>query len=112
MAGKIKSIFGGLVLACAVFGEQNIPDDKSKTPSFSSIGVISSNDVLYVELKGNIYSGDLKHYKVQTCSNLVENVWQDSNVNTNVFVDKKETFCVYEPYVFGRRFYRVMKKEK
>jgi hypothetical protein len=113
---KIRSIFGGLALkATLAFSGTNEVDmasvDKAKEFALTSIGVVSSNDTRYVELKGKIYTGDTKHYKIQTCSNLVDAAWQDSTVNTDVF-SKKEEFCVYEPIVFTEGFYRIVRKDK
>ena len=80
-----------------------------QAPTFSSIGFISSNNVNQVELKGNLYEGDFSSYRVQLCSNLVENVWQDSTLNTNVLsrTGKGREFIVAEQRIAPAMNYRL-----
>ncbi len=139
MINKIKSAIGGLaMLAASAMGESSVTNASSyvanvpvvstssdvsidkislpiilglsvQAPTFSSIGFISSNNVNQVELKGNLYEGDFSSYRVQLCSNLVENVWQDSTLNTNVLsrTGKGREFIVAEQRIAPAMNYRL-----
>jgi len=120
MEFRLKSLFGGVVLAVAVASggtndlirasTNDLSSVDVKAPEFTSFNWIYSNNVQYAEMKGRIYTGDKKKYSLQSCTNLVVKDWQTISSKDLFDGGKKEEFCFQDLVNGERKFYRINKE--
>lgn len=111
MTNNLRTAFGGLVTS-AVLAATALGGDTNSIPTFISYGLISKDNAQQMQLVALLPAGDTNHYTLQTSTNLLSSVWQDSASNTNVYstsATKKQEKTLFEPYNPEKKtcFYRL-----